>query len=249
MGPVAQKPLCLIAGVGDATGAALVRRFAAGGYRIAMIARDAQRLEALAGKVPDARAYPCDVADFEALRETLDLIRAEMGDPKALVYNAVSATFRRFDKVTVEDLETNFRVNTSALLMLVQELSPAMRKAGEGTILVTGNTAALRGVPTYAAFAPTKAAQRILAQSLARDLGPEGIHVAYITVDAAIDVTWYGPEEQKPAWLKPPEDWPHARADFFAQPEAIADEVFHIGHQHPSTWSFDHIVRPFAETW
>lgn len=249
MEPVAKKPLCLIVGVGDATGSALVQRFARGGYRVAMIARNAQRLAALADKIPGACAYACDVADFKALRETLDLIRAEMGDPRVLVYNAVSATFRRFDKVTVEDLEANFRVNTSALLMIVQELSPAMRKAGEGAILVTGNTAALRGVPTYAAFAPTKAAQRILTQSLARDLGPEGIHVAYITVDAAIDVTWYGPEAQKPAWLKPPEDWPHKRADFFAQPEAIADEVFHVGQQHRSTWSFDHIIRPFAETW
>ncbi|NIA70772.1 SDR family NAD(P)-dependent oxidoreductase [Pelagibius litoralis] len=244
-----EQPLCLVVGVGDATGAALVRRFADGGYRVAMIARNAQRLEALARKTVSARAYPCDVADYPALTETLAKIRRDLGEPAVLVYNAVSATFRRFEETTVDELEANFRVNTAALLVLVQQLAPAMRRAGRGAILVTGNTAALRGVPNYAVFAPTKAAQRILAQSLARDLGPDGIHVAYITVDAAIDVTWYGPEDQKPAWLKPPDDWPHRREDFFAKPEAIAEEVFHIGRQDRSTWSFDHVIRPFAEHW
>ncbi len=104
--------------------------------------------------------------------------------------------------------------------------------------MVTGNTAALRGIPTYAAFAPTKAAQRILAQSLARDLGPKGIHVAYITIDAAIDTPW-----TRDVYNSDKPD------DFFSKPADIADEVFHVAHQPRSTWSFDVEIRPYGEKW
>lgn len=141
-------------------------------------------------------------------------------------------------------------VNTTALLHLARALAPDMVSAGSGAILVTGNTASLRGVPKYALFAPTKAAQRILAQSLARDLGPKRVHVGYITIDAAIDAPWLSENGRtRPAWLEPPADWPWPRDEYFAHPDAIAEEVFHIAHQHPSTWSFDHIIRPFAEKW
>ena len=109
---------------------------------------------------------------------------------------------------------------------------------GEGAIVVTGNTAALRGIPTYAAFAPTKAAQRILAQSLARDLGPKGVHVAYVTIDAAIDTPW----SRGPSNADKPDD-------FFAKPVDIAAEVYHVAHQPRSTWSFDVEIRPFGEKW
>ena len=124
-----------------------------------------------------------------------------------LIHNAVSATFKTFLEADPEDLERNFRVNTTALLYLARALAPAMITAGNGAIMVTGNTAALRGIPTYSVFAPTKAAQRILAQSLARDLGPKGVHVAYITTDAAINAPWLGDDTQKPSWLKPPPRW------------------------------------------
>jgi len=161
-----------------------------------------------------------------------------MGRPSVLVHNAVSATFQNFLDADPEDLERNFRVNTTSLLYLARDLVPDMIKTGAGAIMVTGNTAALRGVADTAVFAPTKAAQRILAQSLARDLGPRGIHVAYITVDAAIDTPWtrvsYHPDKPE---------------DFFSKPKAIAEEVFHVAHQDPSTWAFDLIIRPFAEKW
>jgi NAD(P)-dependent dehydrogenase (short-subunit alcohol dehydrogenase family) len=127
---------------------------------------------------------------------------------------------------------------------------PAMVAKGKGAIVVTGNTSALRGRANFAGFAPTKAAQRILAQALARELGPQRVHVAYLTIDAAIDAPWLGAEGRtRPAWLEPPAGWPHARDDYFAQPDAIAEEVFHVAHQHRSTWSFDHVIRPFAEVW
>lgn len=242
-------PVCLITGVGDATGAALATRFAAGGYRVAMIARNAKRLAALEEEIGGSKAFVCDVGNLAQLNETIDAIRTELGPPKIVVHNAVAHTFATFQEADPEDLERNFRVNTTALLHLARAVTPDMVASGHGAIMVTGNTASLRGVPKYALFAPTKAAQRILAESLARDLGPKGIHVGYITIDAAIDVTWLDPDKDGAPWLNPPADWPHAREDYFAKPKAIADEVFHMAHQDRSTWTFDLVIRPFAETW
>jgi NAD(P)-dependent dehydrogenase (short-subunit alcohol dehydrogenase family) len=242
--------VCLVTGVGGATGSAIARRFARGGYRVAMLARDRERLERLKHEIAGSEGYACDVGDLAALASTIAAVRVDLGKPSVLVHNAVSATFATFLDGEPAMLETNFRVNTTALLHLARALAPDMVSAGRGAILVTGNTASLRGVPTYALFAPTKAAQRILAQSLARDLGPKRVHVGYVTIDAAIDAPWLSDGGRtRPPWLEPPPGWPWTRDDYFAQPDAIAEEVFHIAHQHPSTWSFDHIIRPFAEKW
>ena len=243
------SPVCLITGVGDSTGAALVRRFTEGGYRVAMIARNAERLAALEKEIDGAQGFVCDVSDLEKLTATVAEIQESMGKPAVLIHNAVSHTFDTFLDADPEDLERNFRVNTTALLYLARALAPDMIAAGKGAIMVTGNTASLRGVANYALFAPTKAAQRILAQSLARDLGPKGIHVGYVTIDAAIDVTWLGSGEERPAWLTPPADWAWPKEDYYAKPPAIAEEVYHLAHQDRYTWTFDLVVRPFAETW
>ncbi len=232
------KPICIVTGVGEGTGAALVRRFARGGYEVAMIARNTERLDALQLEVEGSRAYVCDISDLNALAAVVERIREDMGTPTALIHNAVAASFKTFLEADCQELEHNFRVNTTALYFLARELAPAMVDAGSGAILVTGNTAALRGVPTYAAFAPTKAAQRILAQSLARDLGPKGVHVAYITIDAAIDTPW-----TRDVFNRDKPD------DFFSIPTDIADEVFHVAQQPRSTWSFDVEIRPFGEKW
>lgn len=243
------RPVALITGVGDSTGAALARRFAAGGYQVAMIARNAERLKALEDEIEGSKAFVCDVGDLDALMATVAEIRSTLGPPGVLVHNAVAHTFATFLDADPTDLERNFRVNTTALLYLARALAPDMITAGQGAIMVTGNTASHRGVPNYALFAPTKAAQRILAQALAKDLGPKGVHVGYITIDAAIDVTWLGSGDERPSWLEPPAGWPWAREDYFAKPEAIAEEVFHLAHQDRSTWSFDLVIRPFAEKW
>ncbi len=232
------KPVCLITGVGEGTGAALARRFAEGGYQVAMLARNHGRLKKLEGEIADAKAYACDIADLDALRAIVESVRAEMGSPSVLVHNAVSATFKTFLEAEFGDLERNFRVNTTSLLCLARALAPDMVAASHGAIVVTGNTSALRGIPTYAVFAPTKAAQRILAQSLARDLGPRGVHVAYVTIDAAIDTPWTRDVFNR-----------HEPDDFFSRPVDIANEVFHVTHQPRSTWSFDVELRPFGERW
>src|SRR5262249_28559127 len=216
----------------------------------AVVAGERERLEGVEQAIAGSRAYVCDVGHVAALGSTVDAVRAELGKPSVLVHNAVAATFATFLESDPVILERNFRVNATALLHLARALAPDMELDGSGSIVVTGNTASLRGVPNYALFAPTKAAQRILAQSLARDLGPKRVHVGYVTIDAAIDAPWLGDGGRtRPPWLEPPAGWPWSRDEFFAQPDAIAEEVFHVAHQHPSTWSFDHIIRPFAEKW
>ena len=234
----ARTKVCLVTGVGDGTGAAIARRFAEDGYRVAMLARNKERLAKLAQALPGSRAYAFDLADLDRLVEVCRQVQAEWGTPDVIVHNAVRATFKPFMAADPEDLERNFRVNTTSLLYMARELTPAMVERGSGAIVVTGNTAALRGVPNYAVFAPTKAAQRILAQSLARELGPKGVHVAYVIIDAAIDTPW----------TRVPFN-PDAPDDFFSKPDAIADEVFHVAHQDRSTWSFDVELRPFGEKW
>jgi len=227
------KPLAIVTGVGPGTGAALARRFAKGGYRVAMLARDKSRLAALENEIPDSIAVPCDVTDAAAL--ALEIGR--LGRPRVVVHNAVGGAFGSFMNVDADALQRNFQTNTMALFHLARLTAPAMVDAGEGAIIVTGNTSAQRGKANFAGFAPTKAAQRILAESLARDLGPKGVHVAYLVIDAVIDVPW---QRQR---------MPHARDDFFISPASIAAEVYHLAHQPRDAWSFLAEVRPFHEPW
>ena len=230
------KPVCLVTGVGPGTGSAIVRRFA-GDYAVAMMARSTERLEDLARQVPDAHPFACDVTDNDALASTVARINADLGAPEVLVHNAVGGAFGEFMDINATILERNFAVNAVALLRLAQLVSPAMVERGKGTIVCTGNTSAYRGKPTFAGFAPTKAAQRILAESLARTLGPKGVHVAYLAIDAVIDLPWTRRRS------------PDAPDDFFCKPDDIAGEVWHLAHQPRSAWSFDVTIRPFGERW
>lgn len=233
-----QRPVALITGVGPGTGAAMSRRFAQGGYSVAMLARSRERLEALESEIERSRGYACDVTDVAQIDATIERVRADLGPPKVLIHNAVGGAFATFLEVDPEVLNRNFQVNTMALLRLARRLAPTMIEAGEGAIIVTGNTSAHRGKARFAGFAPTKAAQRILAESIARDVGPKGVHVAYVVIDAVIDVEWTRSMTGKPAG-----------DPFFIQPSAIAEEVWHVAHQEPCAWSFNVEIRPFAEVW
>lgn len=231
------QPVCLISGVGPGTGSALVRRFAAEGHRVAMLARNAQRLAALSEQVPSAKAYVCDVSDQSQVDAAVASVEREMGAPSMLIHNAVGGAWGTFTEIDPDVLNRNFQVNTMGLLYLARRVAPAMVAAGKGAIIVTGNTSALRGRANFAGFAPTKAAQRILAEAMARDLGAKGVHVAYIVIDAVIDVPW-----ARERFKDKPDD-------FFIAPAAIADEAWHVANQPRSAWSFNVEVRPFGETW
>jgi NAD(P)-dependent dehydrogenase (short-subunit alcohol dehydrogenase family) len=230
-------PVALVKGVGPGTGAAIARRFSQGGYALAMLARNGERLGVLEREIGNSHAYRCDVTDEAQLDRAIEAIRTDLGAPSVLIHNAVGGAFGNFMEIEPEVLNRNFQVNTMALLYLARRLAPAMIEAGRGAIVASGNTSALRGKANFAGFAPTKAAQRILAESMARELGPKGIHVAYVLIDAVIDLEWTRKR------------WPDAADDFFIKPAAIADEVWHVVHQDRSAWSFNVEVRPFRESW
>ena len=231
------KPVCLVTGVGPGTGTAVCRRFADGGYRVAMLARNGDRLARLEQEIAESRGYACDVADESAVNETVARVRADLGAPSVLIHNAVRGTFGTPLEIDPDDLRKNFEINTMGLLYAARACAPAMVDAGHGAIIASGNTSALRGKPNFAGFAPTKAAQRILAESLARDLGPKGVHVAYIVIDAVIDLEW-----TRKAFADKDDD-------YFIKPSAIADTTYYVAHQDRSGWSFNVDVRPFGEVW
>jgi NAD(P)-dependent dehydrogenase (short-subunit alcohol dehydrogenase family) len=230
------RDVCLITGVGPGTGSALVRKFAED-YEVAMLARSDERLAELAKTLDHVHAYPCDVTDTPALINVLARVKSELGPPTIVVHNAVGGAFGTFMEIEPEVLEKNFQVNTMALLHLARATAPAMIEQQRGSIVITGNTAAYRGVANFAGFAPTKAAQRILAEAMARDLGPKGVHVAFVAIDAVIDLEW-----TRKRFADKPDD-------FFCQPADIAAEVHRLAHQPKSAWSFSSVIRPFGENW
>src|SRR5436309_15084731 len=229
------NPVVVVTGVGPGTGAAIARRFSRGGYAVAMLARSRDRLIALEREIERARAYPCDVTDEAALQKTLDAVSAEQGTPKVLVHNAVGGTFGNFLEIDPEVLNRNFQVNTMALLHLARRLAPAMVAAGEGAIITTGNTSAIRGKAGFAGFAPTKPAQRILAESIAREVGPKGVHVAYVMIDAVIDLEWTR------------QMFPNAPDEFSVKPAASAEEAWTVAHKAPPAGPSTAKPRPFPE--
>tara|TARA_B110000444_G_scaffold214516_1_gene211853 strand:- start:6650 stop:7360 length:711 start_codon:yes stop_codon:yes gene_type:complete len=234
------KPVCLVTGVGPekGTGGEVAKRFAEGGYQVAMLARNKDNLAEIEQKIEGARAFPCDVGDIEALIATIQSVREELGAPSVVVHNAAKSSRGSILELDPEDLERNFRVNTTALLHLARETIPGMLKAGRGSILITGNTSATRGITNWGFFASTKAAQRILAESIAREFGPQGIHTAYFIIDALINT----PRTRPLMGAGKPDD-------FFSKASAIANEMFHVAHQDKSAWSFNVELRPFGEVW
>ena len=231
------KKVALVTGVGPGTGSSIARRFSNGGYKVAMIARDKERLKSLEDELEDSKGYSCELRNQEYLNSTIDNIIKDFGYPDVFIHNAVRGTRGNFLEFTSEELQSNFDINVIALHRIAQKVAPEMIKKGKGAIIVTGNTSAHRGKANFGGTASTKAAQKILTESFARYLNPKGIHVAYITIDAAIDLEW-----TRKAWPDKPDD-------FFIQPDDIASEVWHITHQSKSAWTFDHWLRPFGESW
>src|SRR6266404_5059477 len=230
-------PVCLISGVGPGTGSALARRFAEGGYRIALLARSEGRLAELEKELLNAKGYRCDVSDPAQVEAAASAVERDLGSPSVIIHNAVGGAIGTFLEIDPTILHHNFQVNTMGLLYLARRFASAMVSSGKGAIIATGNTSAWRGKPDRAAFAPTKAAQRILAEAMARELGPKGVHVAYVVVDAVIDLEWTRKR------------YPDRPDEFFIKPQAIADEIWHVVHQDRSAWSFNVELRPFGESW
>jgi len=231
------KPVCAVVGIGPGNGAALARRFATEGYAVALLARRTEFSETLAAELGDARAYACDVADADSVAKAFAAIRADLGAVDVVAYNAGSGTWGTVEDITPEGFETSWRVNALGLLLVSQQVIPAMKEKGAGSIVVVGATASRRGMPRTTAFAPAKAAQRSLAEAMARHLWPAGIHVALIILDGVVDL-----ERTRAAMPDKPDD-------FFIRPDDVAETAWWLTRQPRSAWSFEVEARPFGEKW
>lgn len=231
------SPVCVVVGVGEGNGAALARAFSRTGMSVALLARRTEFTATLAKSLPEARAYACDVSDADSVAESFARIRVELGDPTTVVYNAGSGVWGDVESIDLESFESAWRVNAFGALAVSREVIPAMKAAGSGAIIFIGATASRRGGPKTAAFAPAKAAQRSLAESMARSLWPQGIHVALIVVDAVVDL----PRTRSMMPDKPD--------SFFLKPDDMAASAVWLAQQPRSAWTFEIEVRPDGENW
>jgi NAD(P)-dependent dehydrogenase (short-subunit alcohol dehydrogenase family) len=231
------KPVCVVVGVGPGNGAALARRFHREGYAVAMLARSTELTAGLARELEGARAYSCDVSDEAAVSRTFAAIAVDLGPVDVLVYNAGVGVWGTFEDVSAKDFEHAWRVNALGGFLAAKQVVGPMKKAGRGTIVFIGATASRRGNVKTAAFAPAKAAQRSLAESMARHLWPAGVHVAVVILDGVVDL----PRTREMLADKPD--------SFFISPDEVAESVLTLARQPRSVWTFELEARPFGETW
>ena len=231
------KPVCAVVGIGPGNGAALARRFAKEGYAVALLARRTELSAKLAAELTDARAYACDVGDAASVAAAFAAIRTDMGTVDVVAYNAGSGAWGSVEEITPAGFETSWRTNALGLLLVSQQVIPAMKAKGGGAIIVIGATASRRGMPRTTTFAPAKAAQKSLAEAMARHLWPAGIHVALIILDGVVDL------ERTRAAMADKGD------DFFIKPDDVAETAWWLARQPRSAWSFEVEARPFGEKW
>lgn len=229
--------ICAIVGIGPGNGRALVKRFCGEGYRVAMLSRNRDYLAELENEFEGARGFACDATVSAAVNKAFGDIEKEWGPVSTLVYNAGAGVFKNIEACSEDEFEQTWRVNTFGLMLVARAVLPQLRQHPQANLVVTGASAAWRGRANTAPFASAKAAQRSLAQSLARQLGPELIHVAYVVIDGVIDMP------------RTREMLPDKPDDFFLKADAIADAVWHLCQQAPSAWTFELDIRPFGENW
>ncbi|SDI56019.1 Short-chain dehydrogenase [Paraburkholderia steynii] len=237
MTKLTKLPVAVVVGAGPGNGEALAKRFAEAGYAVALLARDQARVTVLANQVPNSRGYACDVADAEAVSTVFERIRSDLGEVDVLLFNAGSGVFGDIETITPEQFEDSWRVNALGGFLCAKQIIPSMVERGRGSIIFIGATASRRGGVNTAAFAPAKAAQRSLAESMARKLWPMGIHVALVVIDGIVDL----PGARKHFADKP--------AEAFVSPAALAETAYWLTAQDRQAWSFEVEARPFLETW
>lgn len=227
------QPVCAIVGIGPKNGAAFARRFDAAGYRVALLSRSTAFSALLAEELSDARAYTCDASRPESVEQAFAQAQSELGPVDTLIYNAGGGSWRTVEEISADEFEQGWRVNALGALVASQQVIPAMKESRAGNIVFVGATASLRGRPKTTGFAAAKAAQRSLAQSMAKHLGPHGIHVALLIIDGMIDAPGTDAAEHG------------ERLD----PEAIAGAAHYLTTQPKSAWTFELDLRPSREEW
>ena len=235
--------IALIAGVGEGLGAALARRFGRAGFHTVLVARSLERLEHIAadieGRGGKGIAYAADVREEQAVSKLFDDVEAQIGPVSVAVFNA-GANFRASILDTpAEMFEQVWRLGCYAGFLVGREAARHMVPRGRGTIIFTGATASLRGAAHFAAFASAKGGLRQVAQSMARELGPQGIHVASVMIDGMIDTAR--------ARERFPERVAQAGEHGLLRPDDIAEAYFQLHSQPRTAWSSEVDLRPAGE--
>ena len=228
-----------VLGVGPGLGAAVARRFAVEGFAVALMARREESVAGVREEIENddgtALAVSTDATDPTSVAAAFDRVRTELGDPEVFVYNAGAFQLGGILDLSPEKFDECFKANCAGAFYAVQQVLPAMVEAGRGTVLLTGATAALRGGARFSALAVGKFGLRALSQSMAREFGPQGIHVAHAVIDGQIDTPRV--REMSPG-----------REDHtMLSPDAIAETYWQLHSQHPTAWTLELDVRPSVE--
>jgi NAD(P)-dependent dehydrogenase (short-subunit alcohol dehydrogenase family) len=241
----AVRPVALVIGAGDATGGAIARRFAREGYTACVTRRQADKLAPLVERIQSeggqAHGFGSDARDEAAVIELVAQIERDIGPIEVMVFN-IGANVRFSVTDTTERVYRKvWEMAALAGFLTGREAAKAMLPRARGTILFTGATASLRGAAGFSAFAGAKHALRALAQSMARELGPQGIHVAHVVIDGAIDTRFIADNF--------PERYALKEQDGILNPEDIAETYWQLHRQPRSAWTFEMDLRPWSETW
>jgi NAD(P)-dependent dehydrogenase (short-subunit alcohol dehydrogenase family) len=235
----------LIVGAGDATGGAIARRFARAGYLTCVTRRNADRLAelvlAIEAKGGVAHPFGSDAREEEQVTELFERIESSIAPLDVVVFNIGANVRFPIRETTARVYRKVWEMAAFAGFLVGREAARVMVPRGRGTIIFTGATASLRGREGFAAFSGAKHALRALAQSMARELGPLGIHVAHPVIDGAIDT----------AWIKEnfPERYALKEHDGILDPDAIAEAFWQLHCQPRSAWTHELDLRPWSETW
>lgn len=233
--------VAIVVGVGGGLGESLVKRFSKGGYSVGIVARSdltslAEQIQK-GGNNAQALAVSADVGDEQALRKAIQQIHSKFGPAEVLIYNAGAYAPGGVMELKPSQLLNNLNVGAVGLLTAAQEVVPNMQKQQRGSILITGATASLRGSKGFAGLAVPKFALRGLSQSMARELQPQGIHVAHVLIDGQIAT---------PRQVKAQPDRDHMS---FLDPDQLAEQYWNLHTQHKTVWTQELDVRPFVEKW
>jgi NAD(P)-dependent dehydrogenase (short-subunit alcohol dehydrogenase family) len=227
-----QYQTALIVGAGSGLSASLARRFSREGMRVALASRDAGKLAGLAEET-HAEVFACDASKAEDVAKLFAGVEIKIGAPDVVVYNAGARARGSLIDLVPAEVERSIIVSAFGGFLVAQQAARRMLPNGKGAILFTGASASVKGYPQSAPFAMGKFALRGLAQSMARELGPQGIHVAHFVIDGAI---------RNPGRTEPPE-----RPGSMLDPDAIAETYLNVLHQPRSAWSFEVELRPWVE--
>jgi len=222
----------LIVGAGRGLSASLTRLFAGKGLRVALAARDAEKLAPLCAET-GAKAFACDAVDPDQVARLFTAVEGATGAPDVVVYNASARARGPVAELVPAEVERAIMVSAFGGFLVAREAARRMLPKAHGAILLTGASASVKGYPQSSAFAMGKFALRGLAQSMARELAPQGIHVAHFVIDGAI---------RNPGRVEPPD-----RPDSMLDPDAIAATYVDVLYQPRSAWTWEVELRPWVE--